>query len=332
MSVRPSIIVPGGLNTDFIISDVPRHLQLGELAVCGRLTVAPGGKSRNIAQMIAQLLGPGTVAMIGRTCRDNFNFWSVPYNALQHSGVNVEGVQVTDASPGDFPGTAFIPVDVSGRNQIYLSPGSNAKFSEKDVQAAEHLFHDAAMQGGLVALSLEMPIDTALYVVSVAKRLQMRVVLDPGGISPDLSTELLSRYKQLLQAGVDVLKPNEHEAQILSGVHVQDLDSARRAAGVFKAMGIGTTFITAGSRGAYLVHDGVATHIPVPSIHVDVRERDETGCGDQCMATFCAMLKEGSTVEASARLGVLAGTLQFYRHGVQPLTRDELQQHIGAGT
>ena len=72
------VIVPGGLNTDFIGLGVDKLLGPGELTLSGELRIGPGGKSRNIAQMTAGFLGRGTVAMIGKTTRDPFGFWNCP--------------------------------------------------------------------------------------------------------------------------------------------------------------------------------------------------------------------------------------------------------------
>lgn len=84
------IIVPGGLNTDIIASGVSKLASRGELVVGEKLKIGPGGKSRNVAQMIAALTGGGTVAMIGKTAKDPLGLWKIPFNALTEAGVNVK--------------------------------------------------------------------------------------------------------------------------------------------------------------------------------------------------------------------------------------------------
>jgi len=324
MGKQPAIVVPGGLNTDIILSGVGRLLASGELGSGEKLSIMPGGKSRNIAQMLCTLTGPGTVAMIGRTCRDRFGLWEVPYRALRESGVNVDHVHVADTPTDGMPGIALIPVDRDGHNQIYLYAGENAAFSPEDIDAAAPLFAGAGSQGGILALSLEMPMSTAMQAIRHAKQSGMRVVLDPGGISPQPTEEQLREYHRLLSLGIDIIKPNEHEAAILTSAPVHDLSGAQSAAAVFRRMGIPAALITAGASGAYLIADGASRHLPVPKIETGSSVRDETGCGDQAMAALCAELFLGSSVERAAEVSVLAGALQFRRLGVQPIAGAEL--------
>jgi sugar/nucleoside kinase (ribokinase family) len=55
---------------------------------------------------------------------------------------------------------------------------------------------------------------------------------------------------------------------------------------------------------------------------------DETGCGDQTTATLCALLSQGPDMARAVRTAILAGTLQFHRRGIQPVTREELDAYL----
>lgn len=135
------IIVIGGLNTDIIGLGVNELLGPSELTLGGELVIGPGGKSRNIAQMIAAYLGVGTVAMIGKTCEDPYKIWQPPMEALKNAGVNTDFIKVLNYDDvGKFPGVALIPVDKNGKNQIYVLPGVNADFSQADLDDADTLF------------------------------------------------------------------------------------------------------------------------------------------------------------------------------------------------
>jgi ribokinase len=325
MERDPAILVPGGLNTDFILTGVDRLLKPGELGAGTTLDIKPGGKSRNIAQMIARLTEPGSVAMLGRTVRDEHGLWKAPYEALKESGVNVDHVKVLSPQEAGtpLPGIALIPVDREGKNQIYLYPGANAGFSPADLDDAEKAFEKAGAKQGILALSLEMPMETAAHAIALAKRHALKVVLDPGGISPSPTPEQLAQYRALLN-GVDLFKPNEHETKVLTDIAVVNLQTAVQAAEVLRGFGVGAVLITAGKEGAYLIAGDVQIHIPIPDVQTDKSMRDETGCGDQTMAGLCAGLLKGDSLEQAAKTGILAGTLQFYRKGVQPVSREDI--------
>ena len=120
-----------------------------------------------------------------------------------------------------------------------------------------------------------------------------------------------------------LIKPNEFEAEILTGVVITGYESAAEAAKVLLNQGIQYVMITHGAKGAYLFGDGIARHIPVPEISGgDVH--DETGCGDQVTATLTACLSEGLTIELAAEIAVRAGTIQFHRKGIQPVRKEDV--------
>lgn len=312
------IIVPGGLNTDIIGYGVEKIIAAGELSLGGELRVGPGGKARNMAQMAAVFLGKGKVAMIGRSSKDPFGFWRIPIRSLNEAGVDttyVKMLEFKDAG-GKYPGIAMIPVDRQGHNQIYVLPGVNEDFSYQDIDSADILFENPGNHK-ILLLALEIPLTTADYAISKAARAGLRVILDPGGITK------LGDVEGVLDEKIFLLKPNEHEAKVLTGISVENFQSAERAAKILIERGIQNVFITHGDQGAYLFNQEISLHIPVPVVE-DLGVRDETGCGDQVTAVVAALLAEGHDLVESAKLAVLAGTKQFHKVGIQPIGREEL--------
>jgi ribokinase len=317
---KPLVIVPGGLNTDIIGLGVDRLLAPGELTLGGELRIGPGGKARNMAQMAAAYLGKDTVAMIGRSSRDPFGLWEVPLRALEEAGVDTSHVKVLDfAEAGHtYPGIALIPVDKAGKNQIYVLPGVNADFCAADVDAAESLFK-ARERNRILLLALEIPLETVRHCLNKARTHGIPVILDPGGIDAPID--------ELLGERIFLLKPNEHEAAVMTGLSISGFDSAAAAAGRLLERGVRNVLITHGSRGAYFFNDTARLHIPCPEVP-DSGTHDETGCGDQVTALVAAAVAEGRRITEAVRLAVLAGTLQFHRAGIQPVTRAELEPYV----
>ncbi len=321
---RITTIVIGGLNTDIIANGVPRLLGQGELALGGTLEIGPGGKSRNIAQMMATLQNPGLVAMIGKTTHDPWGLWRYPVDALIQAGVDVSQITIMPFEVGRMPGVALIPVDGQGNNQIYVLPGVNADFGPEDIDLTESLFAIAQRNHGAVVLSLECPLKTVIHSLQKAKQHQLVTMLDPGGISTG------QNYQEMLGQGLFLIKPNSHEAELLTGHQIDGLASARRAAQFFFQHGIEIVFITAGNHGAYLfaLEQSIECHVPIPKISLPGQALDETGCGDQTMAALAVAIQSGKSIQQAARIAVTAGTLQFHRVGIIPLTRAELNVHL----
>ena len=310
------IIVPGGLNTDIIGLGVKKLLAPGELTLGGELRIGPGGKARNMAQMAATYLGEGKVAMIGRSSRDPFGLWRIPIQFLDEAGVDTTHIKILDfeESGRKYPGIALIPVDEQGNNQIYVLPGVNEDFSSEDVDEAQELFEKTEAQK-ILLLALEIPMETAKHCLDKAASSGIRVILDPGGISGPVD--------ELMDERIFLLKPNEHEAKILTGQKVDDFDSARKASELLLSKGVQNVLITHGAKGAYLFNKDVSLHIRIPDVE-GTGVHDETGCGDQVTAIVASCLAEGRDLIESAELAVRAGTLQFFKAGIQPVSREEL--------
>jgi len=321
MNSQIQIIVIGGLNTDLIGYKVDDIIGPGEMTFGEELIIGPGGKSRNAAQMMAAYLGKGKVAMIGKTSRDPFNLWEVPVNALNKAGVNTDYISIVNYKKTQkYPGVALIAVNKKGENQIYLMPGINNDFSREDLDKAENLFNTVKKNQGVFALSLELPLETAIYGINKAASFGIRVVLDPGGLVKGTD------YSELLKQDIYIIKPNQNEAELLSGIKVTNLKSAKKSAGYFFNLGIKNVFITHGKHGGYLITEQDMMHIPVPDI-VKSDQLDETGCGDQVTAILTAELSQGKSIPQAARTSILAGTLQFNRIGIKPVSRKEIERY-----
>lgn len=344
-------VVLGGSNTDFVVSGA-RAARPGELVAGEGFTIGPGGKSRNVAQMMAVYLGPGRVAFVGRTLAAAGDFAEldrifaegraeadimprvysllaqVPLQALRRAGVVTDFVTQVPYD-GTASGIAEIVVLGSGENMIYSVPGVNAQFAPDDMDRAAPLFAALAARGngGVVPLALEIPIDTALRGAALAREHGLTVVLDPGGINKaeQLNRGATGTLEQLLDQ-VDIVKPNEHEALLLTGVEVTDDDSAGRAAEVLhQRHGTRQVIITAGSRGAWHWADGrLAFHAAYRPGAV----ADTTGCGDQFMAILCSHLAtDPADMALALEHALVAGGLQAARLGIQPVARADVLGH-----
>jgi len=313
------ILVIGALNIDILGVGVPSIVGPGELSFGGDIRFAAGGKARNIAQMIA-MHPHAQVKILGKTGNDPYGLWQIPIKALKKSGVDTSFV-LRDESHA--PGIALIPVDVRGNNQIYVLPGANDYFLPDDIIRSAKMFEDIAVQKGFVILSLEIPLSTALTVIETAKKMDIKLLVDPGGMKKN------ANYNPLLQTGIFLLKPNIHEASYLSGISIINENSVREAARIIHEKGVENVLITLGEKGAYLIGNDVELQIPIPPPSLSPElQTDETGCGDQVMAVCALLLSQGKTLEASARAGIVAGSLQFAKIGVQPLSYTELKASI----
>jgi ribokinase len=293
MSNLPRILVVGSINIDLVV-EVPRLPREGETLVGGSLTQVPGGKAANQAVAAARL--GAKASFCGRIGDDDSGRFVA--GKLRDAGVNAEGLVI---DPRRATGAAIILVEPSGKNQIIAVGGANLGVVPADVDRAI-----AAGKLDALMLTLETPLETVRHVIRRAGELNIPAILDAA---PPANYPL-----QLLQ-GAAIISPNETEAQALTGITIDTLDNARRAAGMLlEGAGARHIVIKLGERGC-LLHDSTGTHHIEP---VKVRAIDTTAAGDAFTAALAVRLCMGDAILTALRYANIAGALATTKLGAQP--------------
>ncbi|MBI4673081.1 MAG: ribokinase [Chloroflexi bacterium] len=302
----PDILVVGSLNMDLIVR-TPRLPAPGETILGTTFTTAPGGKGANQALAAARLGAP--VKMIGRVGADDFG--KTLRTNLNAVGVDTQYVTL-DAEAAT--GIASIWVDEHGQNSIIVAPGANGRVARSDIDAAASAFRDARV----VVAQLEVPLDAVHYCFQIARKNNCLVILNPAPAQP-LTRKILEL--------VEVVVPNETETTQLTGIPVQDFESAQNAANVLKQMGARRVLVTLGDKGAlFLDSDAPAQHIPPFA----VQAVDTTAAGDAFVGALAAALARDKDWTTSLREASAAGALAATKLGAQPSlpTRAELDEFL----
>src|SRR5258705_7539371 len=284
-----AIAVVGSLNVDISLR-VPRFVKPGETLRATALELGAGGKGLNPAIAAARL--GGRVHMVGRVGVD-------PFAEIALAALRAAGIDATDVESvvGERPGLATITVDEStGQNQIAVAAGANRRVSVEHVRDALSVFRAA----GVLLVQLELPPETVDAALELARANHVRSILDPAPVR-ELSDETLAR--------IDVLTPNEVEAEALSGVRIGDVESAAAAGAVLQAKTRGDVVVTLGAGGCVWVHATGFEHVPAPP----VRALDTTGAGDAFNGALAVALARGEPLSRALREAVRAGTAATLR-------------------
>jgi len=290
---RPKIIVVGSANTDMIVR-VTRIPRPGETILGGEFMTAAGGKGANQAVAAARL--GGRVSFIARVGRDSFGDSTVA--ALKRDGIDTHDVRRDRARPS---GVALIFVADHGENSIAVASGANAALSARDIRVARSSFRGARV----MLVQLETPLDTVRAALDEAHRAGVRVILNPAPAQA-LPVEVLKK--------IAVLTPNETEAELLTGIPVNDMRSATMAARKLRRRGVETVIITLGKRGALLATDEgevLVKGFPVKPI-------DTTAAGDVFNGALAVALAEDRTLLEAVRFANAAAAISVTRRGAQP--------------
>lgn len=292
-----TVVVVGSLSVDFVMR-VPRRPQKGETIAGFDFHTFVGGKGNN--QAIAAARAGATVQIVGKVGADSYGE-SITAK-LEENSVGIEYLFTTKTAG---TGIANIYVDPEGDNSIVIVPQANAQLSAEDVQTARPAILDAKV----VLIQLEIPYDTVLAAASAGQLGNAIVILNPAPAPPAGS------LPEGLLASVDLLTPNQTEAELLTGILITDRESATAAALQLQKAGAAQVIITMGSEGAlYLNSNGIAEMIPTYSVEVV----DSTAAGDAFCGTLAAALANEIPMERAIRMACAGGALACTISGAEP--------------
>lgn len=292
MENSPHILVIGSANMDMVIQ-TSHFPSPGETIIGGDFSLIPGGKGANQA-VAASRLG-GKVCFISQLGKDLFGNNNL--DNFKKEGIDTSQIKQNDEQPS---GVALITVNQEGENTIIVAPGANHFLSKKDLLKAESKFAEAE----ILLMQLEIPLETVLAGIKLAKKFDKKVILNPAPAS-DLGEEF---YK-----GLYLITPNETEAELLSGIKVIDEKSAYAAASELASKGVENVIITLGASGAYVFSEGFKGIIPTEK----VKAIDTTAAGDTFNGALAVSLAKGKNLKSAVVFALRAATLSVQKLGAQ---------------
>ncbi|ELY2811119.1 ribokinase [Cronobacter sakazakii] len=307
MKSAGQLVVLGSINADHILN-LEAFPAPGETVTGSQYQVAFGGKGAN--QAVAAGRSGADIAFIACVGEDDIG------ERIRHqlSRDNIDVAPVS-AVAGESTGVALIFVNGEGENVIGIHAGANAALTPERVNEQREKIANARA----LLMQLESPVESVIAAARIAHENQTTVILNPAPARA-LSDELL--------ALVDIITPNETEAEKLTGVKVSNDESAAQAAAVLHQKGIETVIITLGSRGVWLSVNGEGQRVP----GFRVKAVDTIAAGDTFNGALMTALLEGSPMLEAIRFAHAAAAIAVTRPGAQPSVpwRDEIDAFLQA--
>lgn len=288
---RQTVTIVGSYNVGLFLKG-KRLPAPGETVIADEFVEGGGGKGSN--QAVAAALFGADVRFVGCVGSDKYGEDALAmYTRL---GISIEHVRI---DPSIHSGISVILIDENGANLISVAPGANLNLSADDIDAAEPILK----RSGVVGFQLENDHDTVFHAIRKTHDLGIQVFLDPA---PAV------KLPEDLYPHIDIVKPNETEAFILTGIEVADPSSAEAAGKWFVNRGVKTALVTLGAGGVVRVNDTGAEHFAAPKVEAI----DSTGAGDIFSGGFLAALASGKTEDEALKWANAAAALSTTKLGV----------------
>lgn len=309
MAEQPRIVVIGGASLD-IKGRLQRDFLPGTSNEAS-VQISVGGVGRNIAENLARLGLP--TALISVVCADDFGRSIL--SQTEAAGVDLSAMLITC----DQRSSAYIAI---------IGPDGNLLAGLDDARAAREIGpdwideHAALLQGAaLVVIDANIARGTADHILDLCAAADVPVAFDAVAVG------LANRYRE--RAGrFYLIACNELEAEVLTGLHVNDVPGATAAAQQLVGQGAGLVIVSLGEAGGVYATVDEVGHVPsVPTEIVD-----PTGGGEALAAMVIYGLVNAIPIAESVRLGVIAAslTLQSPETVVPDLSLEQIYAVLGA--
>jgi ribokinase len=287
------LVVLGSINADHILN-IEHFPQPGETVIGKQYKVAFGGKGAN--QAVAAGRSGAKIAFIACVGADD-----IGERVRRQLASDRIDTQPIEAIADSTTGVALIFVNAEGENVIGIDAGANAAVTPDYLARYQQKVIDA----DALLMQLESPLETVIAAARLAKQHHTQVILNPAP-ARELPDELLGM--------IDIITPNETEAQRLTGIAVDNDADAARAAQALHDKGIATVIITLGSRGVWLSENGNGKRVP----GFKVQAVDTIAAGDTFNGALVTALLEGKIMADAVRFAHAAAAIAVTRPGAQP--------------
>ena len=290
---KKRVLIIGSSNLDFVMN-MYKLPEAGEnLIDNGGVAYVPGGKGASAAIAFSRL-GAESVfcAKLGADIHGQ-----KLYNYYKEIGLNTSYIKVDHDTP---TGLAVVMREGDGTSRSVVFPGANAQLTTEIIVEAFECNPDA------LYLGFEIPYPMVVAAAKVAASKNIPIFVDATSASKEYDLEQLPP--------VEIFSPNEQEAEELTGIHPNSMETSLRAAlAIARKTKAKNVVIKQGSRGAFL-YDG-KRYNTFPAVRAD-KVVDTTSAGDAFTAAMTLeYLRNGGDIKEAIKYGNVAGALTVSRPG-----------------
>ncbi|WP_195972167.1 ribokinase [Clostridium thermobutyricum] len=291
------VCVLGSINMDLVIKvkDMPK---VGETILSKSFEKIAGGKGAN--QAVAAKRCGNEVSMIGKIGLDDNG--KALKRLLEDDEIDTSLIFEDEKNP---TGMAMITVDENSDNSIIVISGSNMNINEGEIEKSKEKIKNS----DILISQFETPEDMTIKAFNIAKENGKITILNPAP-AKEIKKELLKV--------TDIIIPNETEAELLTGIKVNDLDTAKLAGKKLLESGVKFAIITLGEKGAAIINNKRAELVKA----FKVNAVDTTAAGDSFIGGLSSKLNINDlnfeNLIKAVTFGNKVSSIAVQREGAQP--------------
>lgn len=281
---EPYVVVIGGSNID--IQGFPKNqLILGDSNI-GTVKISLGGVGRNIAENLARLgVNTRLVSVVGDD----------PYGQKILDEARSVGLDMSESLvlKGEATSIYLSILNQSGDMEVAIAHmDSIDRMTSQFIRSKCQWIENAS----LVVLDANLPYEVVETLVTTFQKTVF--FLDP------VSTAKALKVKPLI-GSFHTIKPNLIEAEILTGVKIQNQADLIEASNVLHELGVKRVFISLGPKGVFVSDQGKTSMIDALPVQV----ANATGAGDAFMAGLVLAFTQGESIEETSKIAMACAAL-----------------------
>ena len=308
-SSAKTIVTLGSINMDMItkVTNIPK---VDDVVISEGLKLLPGGKATNAAIGMARL--QQTVYLLGKLGNDSFG--DDIRTIFKQENIKDAFLDNDAFVP---TGTVMIAVNDEGKNTIIVNEDANIRISKKSLTDLLDKIDDKSLKIDCFYTTLEPLTEIVTFAIEEFAMRNIPIFLDAAPQTRPID----KKYYKL----VDFLSANEFEAGVMSGIQINDIESAKQATLALRTEMAKTIIITLGKLGAVVLAEN--TSIPQYFPGKKVRTVDETAAGDAFRAAFVTEYLDTKNIAKAMEFGNTVGAYATTRLGSYEAlpTREELE-------
>ncbi|MEV3836145.1 PfkB family carbohydrate kinase [Aeromonas allosaccharophila] len=287
----PEIYILGSFNIDIVL-EVNEFPKVGESVLAHSTKYYGGGKGAN--QAIAAAKINDQVHLTIKVGQDLFADRAKNYLA----NANIASLNILEDAEHPTGNAIILVSQPSGENKIAINLGANSHITVDDIIHDLDYIRDCRV----FLTQLENNFDIMSLAITYAKKSGATTILNP--------TPYNDSVKKILPF-VDIITPNEIEASDLSGIVINDHESARLAAERIYKLGVKHVIITLGDKGCHYFNGNRHFHLVGHKAAVI----DSSGAGDSFNGSLAASIANGKSIEDSLIFANAFASLKVERRG-----------------